>query len=233
MPYVIPVQGSAHKRAVPSARRHYAQHGFGRRLQTLRRSLGNVFKVVPPGTLKVPVKNRLYDAQINIQAFVANAYGSADNLAWIWIFERGLEKEISRKQVGLRKHHTEVRSRLGPELRQYLEHLDPWFEYLVEYRDALAHRIPLYIPPGAVLTKNIDAYNALMVGMNAAINRFDSSEYERLSEEQSKLFVFQPLITHSITETTAHYAFHAQLIADFLTIEELGLKMLDELRRGN
>src|SRR5258705_3509371 len=38
-----------------------------------------------------------------------------------------------------------------------LSKLDTWFEYLVEYRDALAHRIPLYIPPGGVRPALVDA----------------------------------------------------------------------------
>ena len=39
-------------------------------------------------------------------------------------------------------------------------------------------------------------------------------------------------MTHSINETTAHYAFHVQMIADFMTVEELGQKMLLELGRS-
>jgi hypothetical protein len=32
------------------------------------------------------------------------------------------------------------------------------------------------------------------------------------------------------SEASGHYVFHVQLIADFLTIEEMGLKMLAELK---
>jgi hypothetical protein len=189
-------------------------------------------KVVPPSTAKVPEKSKLDDAQINVQAFIANVYGGVDNLAWIWVHERGLTKKIPRTQIGLRKKHHEVRASLSLEFQKYLEGLDGWFNYITEYRDALAHRIPLYIPPGGVRPKNLDAYNDLMQRMNNALNNFNGYEYERLSAEQSKLLVFQPLITHSVKETTAHFAFHAQLIADFLTVEELGQKMLLELKRS-
>jgi len=41
--------------------------------------------------------------------------------------------------------------------------------------------------------------------------------------------IFQPLICHSFNEMPAPMAFHPQLIADFLTVEALGLKMLGEL----
>ena len=210
--------------------REYAHHGFGRRLGTLRRCMENVFKIVPPHTTKIPERSRLYDAQINIQAFVANVYGAVDNLAWMWVHERDLADLIPRRRVGLRQHHTELRSTLSSDFQTYLAGLDAWFEWVVEYRDALAHRIPLYIPPGGVPTRNVDAYNELGKAMSAALNHLNSEDYFRLSAEQNKLMVFQPMITHSIRETSAHYVFHAQMIADFLTVEELGRKMLAEIK---
>src|SRR5262245_14205118 len=124
--------------------REYARHGFGRRIQTVARCIENAFRIVPPSAVKIPSKTRLYDAQINIQAAIGNTYGCVDNLAWVWVHERGLAFNIDRRQVGLRKHHTKVRDTLPAELRSYLDTLDEWFEYLVDYRDAFAHRIPLY-----------------------------------------------------------------------------------------
>jgi hypothetical protein len=60
----------------------------------------------------VPNRNVLHDAQINIQAFIANVYGCIDNLAWVWVHEGGLEKKIGRMRVGLREKHTELRATL-------------------------------------------------------------------------------------------------------------------------
>lgn len=138
--------------------REYARHGFARRLSTLRRCTQNVFRIVPPGTTKVPVKTKLNDARINLQAFVANVYGSIDNLAWVWVHERGLTDRISRGRVGFRTHHTEVRSSLSQEFQSYLQGLDGWLAYIIEYRDSLGHRIPLYIPPGGVRPNDIGQY---------------------------------------------------------------------------
>jgi hypothetical protein len=81
-----------------------------------------------------------------------------------------------------------------------------------------------------VLTKNVDAHNEFSRRMTEALYvKNDGFEYERLSAEQEKLLVFQPLITHSVRETSAHFAFHVQMLADFLTVDEIGHKMLDEL----
>jgi hypothetical protein len=70
--------------------REYAQHGFGRRIGTLSKSIRNLYEIIPPQTVEVPDRELLYDAQINIQACVANIYGSIDNLAWIWVYEKDL-----------------------------------------------------------------------------------------------------------------------------------------------
>ena len=114
-------------------------------------------------------------------------------------------------------------------MQVYLNGLDRWFAYVVEYRDALAHRIPLYIPE-RVRPENVEIYNALTAGMTEALNNLDASTYETLHEQQEQLLDFQPIITHSVTETTAYFAFHVQMITDFLTVEELGIKMFSEIK---
>jgi hypothetical protein len=146
-------------------------------------------------------------------------YGCIDNLAWVWVHEKGLDSKIRRNSVGLRAKHTEVRSTLSVGFQDYLVKLDPWLDYIIEYRDALAHRIPLYVPPGGVPVRHVDAYNTLELGIQQALYvRGDPYEYERLLAEQNKLLVFQPLISHSVTETTAHFAFHEQMVVDFMTV---------------
>ena len=157
-------------------------------------------------------------------------YGCIDNLAWVWVYEKGLDKKIPRKRVGLRKANADVRASLRPTFRAYLEARDDWIEYLVDFRDALAHRIPLYIPPGGVPRSKVLEFNQFQRQMNEALSRFDTAEYERLSAEQSKMLVFQPMMTHSLVEAQRLVPFHGQLLSDFLTIEELGNKMLEELK---
>lgn len=207
----------------------FAHHGFNRRVRILERCIQNVFEIIPPSTVVMPHRSKFSDAQINIQAFIANVYGSVDNLGWVWVHEKGLADKIDRRKVGLQGHNSEVRESLSPEMQTYLAGLDGWFTYVVEYRDAFAHRIPLYIPQ-RVRPTNVDTYNALSIQMTDALNALDGPKYEELAAQQSELLEFQPIITHSITETTAHFPFHVQMIADFLTVEELGVRMFSEIQ---
>ena len=103
----------------------FAHHGFVRRVRILERCIQKVFELIPPDTVDRLPASIMSDAQINIQAFIANIYGAADNLAWVWAHETGLADKIDRKKVGVRSHNVEVRRSLSPEMQVYLASLLP------------------------------------------------------------------------------------------------------------
>lgn len=85
--------------------REYAHQGFMRRIRTLQRCIENVFRIIPPERVDRPTKSELDDAQINLQAFYANTYGAADNLAWIFVFERGMLENRARESWASKETH--------------------------------------------------------------------------------------------------------------------------------
>ncbi len=216
--------------------KEYAEHGFSRRLNTLVRCIDKVFEILPPDRVDIPTRQEVIDASINIQAFIFNVFGCTDNLAWIWVLEKNLTKNdgspIPNHQVGLSRKYELVRKSLTPELQKYLNGVDDWFDYLENFRHALAHRIPLYIPPYVVTTDNEAAYKTLEDHKMKASQDGDLEEYDRLSAEQMGLVKFRPWMTHSFQENAKPVVFHAQLLADFKTIEELGRKILEGLNRN-
>jgi hypothetical protein len=129
--------------------REHLLHGAGRRVWVLKRCIENVFMFFPLET-KLPLqRDALSDVQINLHAFVMNLNGIYDNWAWAYVLRHNLEEKIGgRRKVGLfmastGKHLPEV-------LAAYLTDTETikWYEkYVKPFRDALAHRIPLYIPP--------------------------------------------------------------------------------------
>jgi hypothetical protein len=213
---------------VPRAR-EYAMHGFSRRLEGLVRCIDNVFRILPPDIAGLPTRENLLDATINLQSFVFNVFGSIDNLAWIWVQEKSLVKAngspLPNSSVGLNRKNTLVRGSFSTEFQKHLSRLNDWFDYLEGFRHALAHRIPLYIPPYVVSKDKDAAYRSLENRMSEA----DFTEYERLSAEQKALAMFTPCMTHSFEEEAKPIVFHSQMLIDFLTVEELAKKMLGEL----
>ena len=109
--------------------------------------------------------------------------------------------------------------------------LDGWFLQIGNLRHALAHRIPLYIPPYVIQDADAAAYRDFEIKMTEAIKQQEFTEYDRLSIEQLKLGRFRPWVQHSFEEGAKPIVFHPQMLADFNTIDELGQKMIQELNR--
>jgi hypothetical protein len=143
-----------------------------------------------------PERDEVVDATIAIQSFIFNTFGCLDNLAWIWVYEKGVKNDdgsdLNFKRIGLGKSYKEVRRSFSKQFLSYLESRQAWFDHIVNFRDSLAHRIPLYIPPYVVLKANHDEFNRLELAMNDALSRGDTGEYDRIEPEQRKLGVFRP-----------------------------------------
>ena len=219
----------SHDYASDPAREH-AHHGFSRRVSMLSHCIRRVFRDLPPDLDGLPDESVVIDATINIQAFVFNAFGALDNLAWIWVSERGIKRadgrELDRTQIGLTDKYATVRASFSQPTQDYLATIGPWFAHLVDFRDALAHRIPLYIPRHSVGEANQAEYAAMGQQLWAA----HGDEYERIKADQLALAVFLPVMKHSFADPKPPVVFHCQLLADFATIEEIDKKIIVELR---
>lgn len=211
--------------------REFAHHGFVRRIEMLKHCIKNVFVFLPPEKSDVPAMDDCTEATVYIQAFLFNVFGALDNLAWIWVEEKKIRNQdgnqLPERQVGLAKHHKKIRRTFSPEFRDYLEEQTDWFKHLADFRHALAHRIPLYIPRYCIL--NEDEYNRIQTLKDAV--RDNPEEYSRLAEEQMTWVQFWPVMLHSISGGSPRIVFHPQLLSDFAIVDQIGSKMLAELAR--
>ena len=133
--------------------REMMQHGLSRRLADLKHGLERVFEILPPES-RSPTQRELRDATAFLQAFVINTFGAIDNLAWVWTCEADIRDNRGRQpkpgRIGFTPDHDLLRQSVSQRTRDHLQGTDDWFGYLEGYRHALAHRIPLYIPPKIV-----------------------------------------------------------------------------------
>ena len=211
----------------------FGRQGFLRRVQTLERCIENVFVLLPPEMDEPPSRDVRHDAEISIQAFILSVFGSLDNLAWLSVIEKAITNPngspLKFSKIGIGPDDKIVLSAFSPEFRDYLIGLRPWFNNLKNFRDSLAHRIPLYIPPFIILNKDESTYRELERQISGATLPRDLEKVDGLTAELNKLKKFIPVMQHSFIEESRQVVFHSQLIADFNTVHELGIKMFDEL----
>lgn len=210
----------------------FITHGLGRRLTTLKHAITRLFDILPPQATE-PSQVDIRDATIYLQSFVINVYGSLDNIARIWCLETTLKgsdgRPIRSGYIGLGPKNTAVRKSLSPLFQEYLQHTNEWFDYLENYRHALAHRIPLYIPPKQLNQRQTQEWLRLESELNGALKARDYEAWGSLLAEQKSLGVFEPVMMHSFGEEARPIRFHVQMIADLATVVEIGERMIDEL----
>jgi len=201
-------------------------HGAGRRISIIRRSIENVFALFPPSTSRPLDRNAVSDIQINLHAFVMNLYGIYDNWAWTYVLRHNLEAVIGdRRRIGMFIDAT--RNRLPLPLKSYL--VSPisveWHEkYAKSYRDALAHRIPPFIPPAEYKPDESRRYNELEAEKVEYIRSQSWEKLDNVWAEQSALGRPCFKFLHAFAEDgpARPILIHPQMLSDGKTVAEFG-----------
>lgn len=211
----------------------YARHGFCRRVNSLAHCVTRVYELLPLELDGLPELQARDDATAFIQSFVFNTFSALDNLALIWVNEKTVlgknGKPLPSPMIGLTADKKSVRASFPAEFAEYLSSIDNWFQNLVRFRHALGHRIPLYIPPFTIDPSEIPEYNRLEEESTVALKAHDWNKFNLLKGQQSSKQTFRPLMAESVYAEKAPIVFHAQMLADFATVEEIGQKMLSIL----
>lgn len=213
---------------------HTGEHlrfGVGRRFNLIGFALRNIYRIFPPDRETTLGLQELADVQLNLHAFVINVSGAFDNMAWAFVFRHGLLNEIGgRTRVGILQDAT--RRHLPPAVRAQLEipETQRWLNtYLKDYRDALAHRIPLYLPPSIVTQEESVRYNAIEQEKVRELQRGDFQRIEELEGEQARLGrpCFFMLHSFNPVEPSRRVWFHPQIVSDVRALVEFGALFLD------
>jgi len=203
--------------------KEYLLHGVARRLGIIERCVENIYSTFPLRREQLLDWDELKDVAINLHAFFVNIFGLLDNMAWVSMYERNRRKGVNKKDVGLYKITTQ--EILSDEFKQYLNsnRMKKWHdEYLKNYRDALAHRIPLYVPPKSLTSEQQKQVANIEEKRSEAIKDRDFSLMDSLQKEEDNIGSPSPFFVHSLTETDNKVvSLHAQVITDFGTVEEI------------
>lgn len=215
--------------------KEYAVQGFLRRFKTLVRCIHNVYRICPPNWNERLSSKEQADLVINLQAFVFNAFGCLDNLAWIWVKEKDVKNskgnDLSNFNIGLSEKKRCVWKSFPEDFQNYLNDLDQWFAHLEVFRHALAHRIPLYVPPYVVNEEEAFKVQELEELKLEAIRNENFGDYKNLTEQLEGIGNFIPWMLHSFGEESPRVVFHPQILEDLNTIVGISEKFLEELNK--
>jgi hypothetical protein len=213
----------------------YLQYGLCRRIQTIRATLANIFRVFPPYFNRPLTTEERANVEINLHAYVINLSGLFDNWAWAFILKHDLLHAIGGKhQVGMFRKKT--REHLPNQLQTYIDknNLEAWHTaYVKDYRDALAHRVPLYLPPKIMTPIETERFKELEAEKLDKIVGGDHEAANRAMDEQEALgepcFAFMIHPEHSVEPIFLH----PQLLSDARAMIEFGIEFLTHWSKCN
>lgn len=211
--------------------KEFLWHGIARRLGIIQRCLENIFRIFPIRQEKALKKDALWDVTINLHTFLINIFGVFDNMAWTIVHEKNIK--IKRNKVGLFKK--EMKNSYDLEFREYLDsdRISNWYKkYFINYRHAISHQIPLYIPPKHIHEEQNDQERTILKKMfEASVNKC-FEEHDILKRELDEIGEPCFLFIHALSENK-YVVLHPQVIADFKTLKEILEKYLAMLGRIN
>lgn len=203
--------------------KEYLFHGVARRLDVIERCVENIYSTFPLRRATLLSRDELKDVDINLHAFFVNIFGLLENMAWVVVYENDNAEKIEKKSVGLYTAKTQQLLKEG--FKNYLnsDRMKKWHdEYLKNYRDALAHRIPLYVPPKSLTSSQQEQDASFDNALREAIRSRDFNKMNSLHNAADSIGDPAPFFVHSLSETEYKYVvLHAQVITDFGTVEEI------------
>jgi hypothetical protein len=217
---------------LPAGAHLYLTQGVGRRVGVLRRALADVFSTFPPDRKDPIPRDDLTGVQISLHAFVMNLAGVFDNWAWAYVLRHDLLEAVGgRLNVGMFKRATQ--DALPEGLRAYLrsEEMSAWHDnYLKTYRDALAHRIPLYIPPAAWTDADKLEYERLEAEKVRLIGELRWQELDEVWSRQDRIGSACALFLHEavVGGDSRPVYLHPQMICDGMTVVDFGRRFYEQ-----
>ena len=144
-------------------KRHLIE-GLARRLFMLNHSLIVYGRLPKPGAPSLPPE-AIVELNSTINSTYLNFAGALDNAAWAMAYHMKLKHELSEDSLDHRKFislfgnkYLHAVGEHEPTIAAELQRFQSWGKELKEHRDPAAHRIPMYIPPGVVVTSDADAH---------------------------------------------------------------------------
>lgn len=209
----------------------FLRYGVGRRMVTIQRCAHRIFEIFDMRTEKPLPSDVLDDVKIYLQAHIINVIGLLDNWAHVFVNERGAN--VPLQQIDLFKRATQAI--LPAEVVALLQSddIDNWHTtYAKDYRNALAHRIPLYVPPAEWTPEDQKAYEDAEREEWDALRKGDIDRAQELRTKKAAIGRPSFVFFHAIEGARPVYL-HAQLVADAVTIRELSRACIKGVTEAN
>lgn len=209
----------------------YFFHGYLRRLNLIQECIHNIYKICPIDCLikgGSKDKSLINNITINLQTIIINVAGCLDNLVRFYVDQKGCNAFKNHRDYTF--FGSKFKKNVSEEFRKNINHLDETWNkpYFKQFRDGLAHRVPLFVPPYFLYQDDINEINnKYSPPKNGDIEAQIAYVYDTGRARES-IGHFRPIMQGSFKEN-GYIPFHQQILKDCEIVVELGERVFDEL----
>lgn len=189
----------------PRAIKH-ASHGICRRLLMLRINLIHLLRMCDRLADRPLYGDSGHELSTHLNSFYIHLHGLLDNVAWMLAHELNLfngvseDKSSDRRKVGL--FRPEFQEQLNnPSATRFISSKKDWYDATKDWRDPIAHRIPLYAVPCVFTNDEKAEFERLSHLASEALQAGDAEQSDHYLSAKMRLGTYHPIFAH---ETSGH-----------------------------
>ncbi|MFH0708909.1 MAG: hypothetical protein V2A75_01765 [Pseudomonadota bacterium] len=179
---------------------------------------------------------------IYLNSMYINMIATFDNVAWALQHEHNLieganENNPQKREIGIYNTKFFEKLRIEDEnLHINLKVYKAWYEKLKDFRDPVAHRIPLYCPPISITdAKEFEEYNNLNTKLSEVKYKDNPQQYMELVDKLHHIGSFQPVFIVLSENEILSYDLRKTTHADyksFLEVMDMFFTWISKRERG-
>jgi len=213
----------------PSAKDNLS-YGAGRRILVIRENCISINEIAYPKRSDPLNPEESVALNLHLNSLYFHLSGLLDNLAWAVILEFSIFSPFNehngkdRRRVGLFKDEflQKIQNKKNGILYKKLQSKLEWYSQLVDLRDPLAHRIPLYVTPAILTKEQEEKYRQLAIRFKECMVIDDFEGAEKALDQQQTLGTYGGLFVNVENGEWQKYPITSQIENDLENFIEIG-----------
>ena len=182
----------------------------------VRHATDQIFALFPPSRAQKLSAQVRQDIEIYLHAVHIHVVALTDNLAWAYVHRHEINSLLAKQtRVGLFMKSTW--KRLPRPLEDYVRsaRVHSWYtENAKVFRDALAHKVPPYIPPAALTMAQSDRAKMLLAEIDSSAASGDWDRWRMAIDEYGEIGGACFTYAHSVVRPPDARYLHVQVLSD-------------------
>lgn len=202
-------------------------HGAGRRLGTMFHCYRAIVHTAHEGRKEPLTHEEQQNLSRDLNLIYMNLRGVLDNFAATFLYERAPNVALDRQHIDLFSKIYRKEIQAFNEIRDVVTTCDEWNKEVKSRRDPVAHRIPLYLPPAILTSKEAATYKEFEARYWSELAKLQFDNVDATFSQWQRLGRFHPFFLHHPEEDP--FPLYPTIPSDLANVVRIGRAIVGAL----